>query len=327
MQFRTEIKFESPSFAINHHDKIFSIGSCFADNIGKYLQLNKFNVLSNPFGVLYNPVSISNAIKFSIQKKNINDDEIVFNQSEWHSFFHHSDFSAEDKFTLIEKANNSFVVSREFLNQINIVIITFGTANVYRYKKSGLVVSNCHKLPQNNFVQEMLSVDEVTENCNSIIQSISELKPDAKFIFSVSPIRHIKDGFVKNSQSKSTLILGVKNAIQNNSSCFYFPAYEIMMDDLRDYRFYKDDLLHPNDFAIEYIWNVFKEKILSKECNQIIDEIRPIILASNHRVRNPKTPESQSFFKQNLDKIKSLKNKYSYIDFEQEEKFFSEFIL
>ena len=325
MQFRTEIKFDSPSFVINHHDKILSIGSCFAENIGRKLDEYKFNILSNPFGVLYNPASISNSIELAIQNKELSNDDFVFNQSEWHSFLHHSDFSSEDKNKLITETNSSFRKCHDFLLNVDIVIVTFGTANVYRYKKSGRVVSNCHKIPQSEFIQNLLTIDDVANYCNSIIENIISVQPQTKFIFSVSPVRHVKDGFIKNSRSKATLILGIDKAINNSPNCFYFPSFEIFIDDLRDYRFYKEDLVHPNDFAIEYVWNIFKEKMLSQKCKVILDEINPVVQAAKHRIRNPKSLESQKFIKQMLNKIQSLKNKFPYINFEREEKTFIEF--
>ena len=325
MQFRTEIKFDSPSFVINHHDKILSIGSCFAENIGRKLDEYKFNILSNPFGVLYNPASISNSIELAIQNKELSNDDFVFNQSEWHSFLHHSDFSSEDKNKLITETNSSFRKCHDFLLNVDIVIVTFGTANVYRYKKSGRVVSNCHKIPQSEFIQNLLTIDDVANYCNSIIENIISVQPQTKFIFSVSPVRHVKDGFIKNTKSKATLILGIEKAINNSPNCFYFPSFEIFIDDLRDYRFYKEDLVHPNDFAIEYVWNIFKEKMLSQKCKVILDEINPVVQAAKHRIRNPKSLESQKFIKQMLSKIQSLKNKFPYINFEREEKTFIEF--
>lgn len=324
MQFRTEISFDSPTFFINHSDKILALGSCFAENISAKLIENKFDVLCNPFGVLYNPVSILNSLKYAVERNQLSDEDLIFNQSEWHSFLHHSEFSSTDKQELISKANESITVCGDFLAGADLIILTFGTSNVYRYKKIGNIVSNCHKVLQSEFNREMLSVEEISKNVGKIIELIHSVNPKTKLIFSVSPIRHTKDGFVENSLSKASLLLGIQQGIENAESCFYFPSYEIMMDDLRDYRFYSEDMLHPNQSAINYIWEIFKSKLLSEDCKKVLQEILPVIQASKHRVRNYNSEESRKFSQLMLNKTAQLKAKYSYIDFENEQKIFSD---
>jgi hypothetical protein len=323
MNFRTEINFDPPDFLIEHTDKIFAAGSCFAENISSILTDKKFTVLSNPFGVLYNPASVFYAIQNSICLHLIQESEIAFDQSEWHSFLHDSEFSSASKSDLIEKANQSFKVTHEFLKEANVVIITFGTAKVYKHKRNNFIVSNCHKMPQTEFENFLLSVQEVKNYTQGIIDQLISFNPNLKLIFSVSPVRHFKDGFVINSKSKSTLILGIHEAISGRRNCFYFPAYEILLDDLRDYRFYKEDLLHPNESAVKYIWEKFFDSLLSVDCKKVIREINPILEAARHHVRNPKSEASQKFFIKNLAKISDVNKTYPHISFSEETEYFS----
>jgi len=323
MHFRTEINFNTPDFLIEHTDKIFAVGSCFAENISSILIDKKFTVLANPFGVLYNPASVFYAIKNSIGLHLIHESEIVFDQSEWHSLLHDSEFSSVSKSDLIDKVNKSFQSAHEFLKEANVVIITFGTAKVYKYKRNNFIVSNCHKLPQTEFENFLLTVEEVKNYTQEIIDRLRNFNPNLKLIFSVSPVRHLKDGFIINNKSKSTLILGIHEAISTRRNCFYFPAYEILLDDLRDYRFYKEDWLHPNESAVKYIWEKFYDSLLSVECKKIISEINPILEAAKHKVRNPKSEASQNFFMTNLGKISAVKKTYPHINFSNETEYFS----
>lgn len=323
MNFRTEIMFDSPDFLIEHQHKIFTVGSCFAENISAYLIENKFNVLCNPFGVLYNPASIYLSLEKSIRKHELTESEIVFHQDEWHSFLHHSDFSSHEKVELIERANKSFIAANKFLAQTDFLIITYGTANVYKFKKGNFIVSNCHKLPSSEFENFSLSVEEVKNYTLKIISEVKNFNKNIYIIFSVSPVRHLKDGFLINSRSKATLLLGINDAIREHKNCFYFPSYEILMDDLRDYRFYKEDLLHPNEIAIKYIWNIFHDKMLTQNCKNIIKEISPVIEAKKHKIRNPKSKQSKNFFRNNLDRLKILSEKFPHINFEDEFNYFN----
>lgn len=322
MNFRTEINFDSPYFLIEHFHKIFSIGSCFAENISNHLIENKFKVLCNPFGVVYNPASIYNSIRKSIQQYEISDSEIIYHQEEWHSFLHHSNFSSIEKSQLVSRANQSFSDSNKFLLNTDILIITYGTANVYKLKKENFIVSNCHKLHSSEFDNFLLSVEEIKNYTLKIISEVENFRPNIKFIFSVSPVRHLKDGLVKNSQSKAALILGINDAIRGLKNCFYFPSYEILLDDLRDYRFYNEDLIHPNDIAIKYIWEIFFDKMFSQDCKNILQEISPVLEAKRHRIRNTNSKASMDFFQNIVKKLKYLSNKYPYISFNEEMNYF-----
>lgn len=319
MKFRTEIFPEKPDFTIEHKDKIITFGSCFAENIALYFQRNKFNVFPNPFGVLYNPVSILNSINIIKSKKVFTKDDLFFDQSEWHSFYHHSDFSHHNHEICLQKINETTTDCFDRLKNADVIIITFGTAFVYELKESAQVVSNCHKIPQEKFIRKLLTLDETMTAVTGIIETISELNKKVKLIFTVSPVRHWKEGAVNNQLSKATLLLTVKNVIENYPACDYFPSYEILIDDLRDYRYYEKDLLHPNEQATDYIWEKFSSVYFSEDCQNACDEISKLISAVNHKPRNIYSGKHQSFVKKQIEYLVHLKQKYPHIDFADEE--------
>jgi hypothetical protein len=323
MRFRTEIKIVRHEHPIEHDEKILTIGSCFAQNIGEYFIKSKMDALVNPFGVLYNPVSVLNSVKLLTGKIAFGEDDLIYDQGEWHSFYHHSDFSHHDKKVVMSKIKDRLELAREFTEKAKRVIFTFGSSYVYEFQETGIIVSNCHKITTEKFNRYRLSEMQVSEAIRNIIQEINTLNNNCEFIFTVSPVRHWKDGAVENQLSKSTLLLAVNELVQNNTNCNYFPSYEIMMDDLRDYRFYKADLVHPNNIATDYIWERFSESMMSAECREIIKAVEVISRAKTHRVRNPESDKHKEFAKSTLVKIKELQNKYPHIDFTEEEKYFT----
>ncbi len=318
MKFRTEIKFEKSNLQIEHSDKILTIGSCFAENIAEYFRFYRFNVLGNPFGVLYNPASIYNSIKLAVEKREFVKDDLIYDQSEFQSFYHHSDFSHHDEKECLTKINNSISQTHEFIKEANVIIITIGTSFVYKHLKKNIIVSNCHKIPQKEFRRFQLTLDRVKDYLNKIIELVSSLKSNISYLFTVSPVRHWKDGAVDNQISKSILLLAVNEIVNSNKNCFYFPSYEIMMDDLRDYRFYAEDMLHPNKIATDYIWEKFGETYLSGNCFRIMKEVKKIMQAVNHRPRNIKSAVHQKFLKEQLAEIDGLSKNHNYINFDSE---------
>ncbi|MDR1562605.1 MAG: GSCFA domain-containing protein [Dysgonamonadaceae bacterium] len=265
MKFRTEIKINPAGFQINHKDKIQIIGSCFAENIAKKLNDTGFITDVNPFGIIYNPSTIAKSITEIIEEKQYTNDEIFLYEGIYHSASHHSRFSDTNRDATLNKINSKLNESSDFIRQATVILITFGTAYVYRFQKTGEIVANCHKMPEKMFIRTRLNVKEIVENWTVVIKKLQEINENLKIIFSISPVRHFRDGFHENQLSKSIMLLAVNEIINNFPNCNYFPSYEILMDDLRDYRFYDDSLVHPSTKAIEYIWEKFAETFFNKE--------------------------------------------------------------
>lgn len=317
-QFRTILTAPKFDFRLDHRDHMLCIGSCFAENIALKLQRSKFSALLNPFGILYNPLSITKALELLLNGNKFSEDQLFQNQGLWHSFDHHGHFSKPEKATTLQGINQALKAGHDFLKHTNRIIVTLGTANVFVYKKDGEIVANCHKLPGNEFERKRLSVETVMEKLIAIFKKLKVQNPELQVITTVSPVRHIRDGIVENQKSKAVLLIALDKVCAELEFVHYFPSYEILLDDLRDYRFYEADLIHPSAIAIDYIWNIFQQSFFQKETKDLIAEIEKVIVASEHRSFNPETEQHQSFLKQQLEKIKTLKKKYAFLDFQKE---------
>ncbi len=322
MNYRTEISIPNSHIQINHNHGILTIGSCFAENISQHLKYYRFDALENPFGVLYNPVSIYQAIKLIFNNKTFEPDDLIYHDSEWHSFYHHSDFSHHDINVCLQRINSQLEAVRLYLKNCNCVIITYGTSYVYKYKSNGIIVSNCHKLPANQFTHYRLTSADTAEYIQSSWELLKQLNPKLNCIFSISPVRHWKDGAVDNQISKSALLLALHETIKEKSDCSYFPAYEIMMDDLRDYRFYDADLVHPNQIAKDYIWEKFSQCYFTETCLGTLKDIKKLAQARLHRPRNIYSEKHRRFVKDQLQLIDQLKKKYPYLKLEDDYNYF-----
>jgi len=259
MKFRTELSIRPSDFKISHDCKIAIQGSCFAENIASKFLNAGFTIDLNPFGISYNPSSLSNNLKRLIENKSFRTDELIKEKDIYHSFSHHSRFSGTDPEKVISGINSGMELSSDFLKTADLLIITFGTAYVYRLQSTDAVVSNCHKIPAKFFTYKRLTIDEILKDWIDLIERLKKFNPSLQILFTVSPIRHLKDGIHENQLSKSILLLSVDELIKKYSHCYYFPSYEILLDDLRDYRFYNEDMLHPSSQAIDYIWGKFSE--------------------------------------------------------------------
>lgn len=313
MEFRIKIEIPKSGLAISHKSSMLMFGSCFIENIGKLLIDNKFNVNLNPFGVLYNPRSISQALRLLIEKKKFTVNDVFEYKGLYHSFYHHGVFSNIDIDKCIGEINTKIEKSSVDLRQTDILFITFGTAYVFRSKKCNMVVGNCHKLPASDFDRYRLSVDDIAGDWESLIGELKQINPALQIIFTVSPIRHMKDGAHENQLSKSVLLLAIDKLREKTDGLHYFPSYEIVLDELRDYRFYNDDMTHPNTMAIKYIWERFSDTYFSAEAHPVMEEWNKIYLALNHRPFNAETDEYKHFLRQTLLKIKAFNEKYPYI--------------
>ncbi len=317
--FRTVVEVNPFPFRIDFKTPVLMLGSCFAENIGAMLIERKLPLLLNPAGVIYNPVSTALVLKRIIEAKPYTEDDLNLHNGLWYSFHHHTSFSHSDRAQCLSTINSSLHASSKFWESANYLMVTFGTARVYHYKKTGLPVANCHKLPAREFNHSLLTVDDIVALWRSIIEEIIHSKPELKIVFTVSPVRHWKDGAVGNQVSKSTLLLAVSQLVTEfPDNAFYFPSYEIMMDDLRDYRFYADDMLHPSTQAINYIWDRFKESLIDSNAHKLMVEIEKINLAINHRPFNTETQEYRSFISSTISKIEQVQQQHPYIDFNHE---------
>lgn len=319
MEFYSRITIPQSSFSFSYNEQTILLGSCFVENIGKKLEENKFPIDLNPFGILYNPSSIAHAIRLLIHPTEFKGEELFQKGGIYHSFYHHSRFSSSSESECLRKINEQLALSAQHLRTANRMIITFGTAWVYHLKETGEIVSNCHKLPEKLFHRRRLSVQEIIDTWQTLLEELWEVNPEIKILFTVSPIRHWKDGAHPNQLSKSTLLLAIEELQQSHpDQIAYFPSYEIMMDELRDYRFYADDLFHPSAQAIEYIWERFHESMFSKETLSIIREWKEIQKAIQHKPFHPQSEAYKRFISQTLLKIEIFKKKFPFFDITKE---------
>jgi hypothetical protein len=292
MKFRTEIIIQPSSFKISHASRIAMHGSCFAESIASKLSNAGFSIDVNPFGIAYNPLSLSQNLNRLLDNQQYVSDELFYDNGLYHSFSHHSRFSGIEPAEVLMRINSRFEQSSVFLRTANLLIITFGTAFVYRLQSNGNVVSNCHKLPSKMFTHKRSTVDSIVEEWKNLIMRLQTINPSLRILFTVSPIRHWKDGAHENQLSKSTLLLAVDEILRNQPHCYYFPAYEIVLDDLRDYRFYAEDMLHPSTQAVDYIWEKFIEVWFDNETTSKMREFEKVHQSLSHV---PLQPESKAY--------------------------------
>lgn len=283
MQFRTNIPAPQYPFDINYNSSIMLMGSCFSDNIGNFFGRHRFDVCSNPFGVLFNPVSIDHAIRLLLRPESFDKDRYFYkNRDLWVSFAHHGRFSRENFDAFEQNIDEQLQKSAEFLQHTDFLFITFGTAFCYKFIPRDLIVSNCHKIPNHQFDRIRLDVKKIVSLWNNTLQLLKEFRPEMKVIFTVSPVRHAGDGMHENSLSKSALLLAIDKLIDNEQS-FYFPSYEFLIDDLRDYRFYAKDLSHPNELAIDYLEEKVSESFFTPQTAEQVKVINQENKFLNHR--------------------------------------------
>ena len=319
MQFRTQIPISKTNNPIDYNSKIISIGSCFAENMAEKFDYFKFQNETNPFGIIFNSVSIEKIISRIIKKEFYTEKDIFFYNERWHSYEVHSDLSNSDRQELLETLNKAISETYKNLKEATHIIITYGTSWIYRNTESDQIVANCHKVPQKQFSKDLLSVEVIQKSIQNTIDLIQVLNPDINFIFTVSPVRHIKDGFAENQLSKSHLFAGLHQVLKTHNSEFithnYFPSYEIMMDELRDYRFYAEDMLHPNQVAIDYIWHKFSENYISEDSISTMQEVSEIQKSLRHRSFNPDSEQHQKFLAKLQQRISSIQEKWAHIKF------------
>jgi lysophospholipase L1-like esterase len=316
--FRTLVKATKPDFTISYQTQMVSIGSCFSETIGLRFQQNKFNININPFGQQYNPLSIASAIHLLVNAQPLSESDLVQHDELWHSFAHHGSFSKKDKEQTLQNINNQLLQAAEDLRKADVLFLTFGTSHVFELKETGKVVSNCHKMPSTLFNQRLASPEEIVLELGSALQKLKNYNPKLRTAFTVSPIRYFAFGHYENSVGKAHLFTAIHQLQKKFTGSYYFPAYEMVTDDLRDYRFYADDMLHPNHKATDYVWEHLCETMLVKESLELMKEVKEIAQAAKHRPRNPTADAHKKFSEKYLAKIHQLKQKYA-LDFTEEE--------
>lgn len=301
------------------------LGSCFTENIGNKMAELKYKVDINPFGILYNPVSIANGLRLLLQKKHFEEKDLIQHNGLWHSFDHHGRFSFSTPKDTLKAINNQMKISAEFLKNTDFLFLTFGTAWIYAYKKTGTPVANCHKIPANEFSRIRLTTSEIITEYGLLLTEIRKINPGLKIIFTVSPIRHWKDGAVENQRSKATLLLAIDEIITQMGTgfCSYFPAYEIVMDELRDYRFYAEDMIHLSNATINHIWEKFEESVIENESRVVSKEIKKIIKAKEHKPSGKNKVEFAGFLEKMLEQVTKLEQKFDFINLQEEREYFT----
>jgi hypothetical protein len=319
----TPVDFPSFPDKILYEDTITMIGSCFAEHISSRLDRFKYTVLQNPFGILYNPVSLEESIRRIVHQKYYQDSDLIQQDGLFHSMDHHGSFSGSDKEKVAKKINASIDTAYAHLIKSKFIFISPGTSWVYRHKTLDHIVGNCHKIPQTQFDKFLLSYEETCNSLENIYQFIKDITPTANIIWTVSPVRHLRDGMAANQKSKATLILATAEMMRRHNDCFYFPAYEIMIDQLRDYRYYADDMIHPSNAAIDIIWELFRENYLDEKDKQLHSMIEKIQLGMQHRFLHDQQKAKNDFAKKQLEQIDKISNLKAGLDFSQERRYFT----
>lgn len=316
MEFRTPVEWHGESEEIKYSDHVLLMGSCFAENVGGLLLENKFSCDVNPFGILYNPLSIAKALRQMLDGKVYTMDDLFESGGQWHSWMHHSSFSSTDADECLNRINSRLEKAASALPRTSWLIMTWGTAFVY--EKDSEIVGNCHKQPDRLFTRRLLDVDTIYREWNDALREAKQRFPGLKVMLSVSPIRHLKDGLHGNQISKSVLLLAIDRLCRELDFCHYFPSYEIVMDELRDYRFYAEDMLHPSPLAVKYIWECFCSTYMSKDTQRVMKEWADIQKGLAHRPFNPDSDAYRRFLSQIVLKIEELKEKFPYFEVQKE---------
>jgi len=323
--FRTLTPEDRFPFEISYQSKLMFLGSCFTENIGNRMDELKFDTLVNPFGIMFNPISVKRTLQYIAGETQFTQADLVFHNELWHSMHHHGSFSGTRAEDTLSRINHSIEYAADFLKKADVLFLTFGTAWVYEYKHTHEIVANCHKIPDTEFVRRMLDPDEILVEYFQLMKILNNVNPNLKIVFTISPVRHLADGLTGNFFSKSTLAVAVQQLLKmyEDENMYYFPAYEIQHDDLRDYRFYDSDMVHPSKDATDYIFEYFKTAFIRTETAVTTKQIETIIRAYNHRPFNTDTESYQTFKTNTLAQIKTILDRFPQLNFEEEISYFA----
>jgi hypothetical protein len=334
MDFMVNIDLKKLSPPVNYRDKILLVGSCFTEHIGNALADLKFPVLQNPNGILFDPVSVCKSLVSYLQNKKFNEEDLFLLNEVWNSWDHHSRFYHIDKKECLDRINESQQKAHDFLKNADWLIVTLGSSFSYQLMESssqipspagggGGAIANCHRAPAQWFKKHLLGIDETISQLDYCYHQLKQFNPGLKIIFTISPVRHIRDGVIENNRSKARLIEAVHHMVDKFESLYYFPAYELVIDVLRDYRFYDVDMVHPNYPATEFVMEKFCESFIDEKSSSLMDEIRKIVIARKHKALQPATNAHKLFLKTFLEKTKELQAAYPFLDFKEEMNYFA----
>jgi hypothetical protein len=322
MEFFLPFQIPPYPFSLSYKDKILLVGSCFSEDIGNKMLNLKFDVLQNPNGILYDPQSIADAVFTYVENKIYNEGDLFELDGLWHSWKHHSAFSGINKNEVLQKINASQSSTHAFLKEAKFVIITLGTAFHYRLKNNNEPVGNCHKAPASFFTKQLVSIDDIRTALLSATTALEVFNPGLKIIFTVSPVKHVRDGVVENNHSKARLIEVSHFLCEQKPNVFYFPSYELVTDVLRDYRFYKNDLVHPNETAVNFVFDKFCDSFLDGESKKTMEEIKKILLSVNHKPFLKESDAHQKFVLAQIKNLDKIENDFPYINLSKEKNYF-----
>ncbi|MCX8019545.1 MAG: GSCFA domain-containing protein [Chitinophagaceae bacterium] len=331
MEFFLPLTIKKPAHTIHYKDKILLIGSCFTEHIGQALETFKFQVLSNPGGILFAPDAVCRHLSYYRENKIFSEEDVFYLNDVWNSWQHHSRFSHTDKTKCLSQINQAHLQAHVFLKEVDFIIITLGSSYTYFLTPEApgfrdgceISVANCHRAPSSWFRKTLLDIEFIKHLLQETVRQITEIRPSVFFIFTISPVRHIRDGAVENNRSKARLIEAMHDVCERFSNTYYFPAFELVIDILRDYRFYDADLVHPNYLATEFVLKHFRETCLVEEARKMMTEIEDLITARRHKPSFPETPSHRAFKEKYYQKALQLQQKYPYLNFQEELVYFS----
>ncbi|MBS1916077.1 MAG: GSCFA domain-containing protein [Bacteroidetes bacterium] len=323
MEFMLDITINGPERKIGYQDPVLLTGSCFTEHIGNYLKELKFDILQNPNGILFDPYSVTNNLISYIENKKYTESDLFYLNELWQSWNHHSIFSNTDKDACLNAINESQNNAHHFLQRAKWLIITLGSSFSYRLIDGNIPVANCHRAPAQWFNKHLMTIEETHAALDACIHRIFKFNPGINIVFTVSPVRHIRDGVVENNRSKARLIECVHHLANKFSNIYYFPAYELVIDVLRDYRFYDIDMVHPNYPATEFVLQHFTGSYIDERSQLLMQEVKKIVIAKKHRAFQPATQAHRKFLQAHLEKAKELSDKYPFLDLAEEMQYFT----
>jgi len=323
MDFQLPISISPLPEPIGYADKIMLTGSCFTEHIGNALRDWKFDVLQNPNGILFDPASVASSLVAYMDGRPYGEGDLVYFNELWQSWQHHSQFSHVDKQEALRGMNDLLARAHAFLKEAKWLIITLGSSFSYRLVQDGMPVANCHRAPGQVFRKHMMTIEETNTALDNCLYRLFQFNPSLQVIFTVSPVRHIRDGVVENNRSKARLIEVVHHLVNKFSRLWYFPAYELVIDVLRDYRFYDIDMVHPNYPATQFVLENFTRNYIDKEAQAVLEEVKKIVIARRHKPFQPTTQAHQRFLLDQLEKTRDLARRYPFLDLGEEIEYFA----
>jgi hypothetical protein len=317
MKYRTEIDLTKFNFNIDYNQPLVLMGSCFSDHMGKSLLTYKFDALSNPLGISFNPISVARQLNYCLDPSLLKREDWAFHDGLWHHFDFHGRFSGKDREKVHQTLEKALVICADYLSRSRALFITFGTANVYFHREKKMVVANNHKFPIADFSKARLTQDEIVQAFEPIIPRLKSLNPQLRIVFTVSPVRYTRDGLVENQRSKASLLLAVEQLCRDFDQ-HYFPSYEMFIDDLRDYRYYEKEMIHPGEQGVQYVWENFTRVFFSAKTEEMRKQVEGLVLSSKHRPIHPKSENHYNFLCKIKDKITAFQKEHPEIDLQKE---------